>query len=106
MFAASEHGTCSRLTNSNLYSFVIKSKQCTICGRRFRTPAVLRMHKRLCHATEEIAGNETVESVDNATSATVVTPSEAVQNGQYLCSSVCSSFSNLPVSGGSHPPTK
>jgi len=98
MFAASEHGTHRQLTNSTCYSFFVKRKQCNVCGRRFRTPAVMHMHKRLCHETEKDSSHETVASAGSTSADTSL---EAFQNGQCLLS-VWSSFPLSPVSGCLH----
>jgi len=98
MFAASEHGTHRQLTNSTCYSFFVKRKQCNVCGRRFRTPAVMHMHKRLCHETEKDSSHETVASAGSTSADTSL---EAFQNGQCLLS-VWSSFPLSPVSGYLH----
>ena len=82
VFAESEDELSSQLAGSK--PFIMKKVQCNLCGRRFKTPAVMQMHKKLCHRTDTMR-----RIVGRTTSSTAGMSSEAGQTkDEHLCS-VC-----------------
>jgi len=82
--AAAESGVNGQSTNGS--SAVVSKVQCNECRGWFRTPAVLHMHKVLCHKTEKVS-SQAVDGIANS-AAPAGASSTAGPNDLVACKTV------------------